>query len=692
MPPPFSYAPARQDGKRMEKIEKARWIWLDRSRYTHAQRGIYTVFNEGGLFAGGTEYAVATFIGEIFCERAETLRVRSSADCKYILRVNGKIAMRGPLPVGGDYANESALGYRFCDEYDLALAAGKNEIRADVFLYPDVMTDYSDGHGGFYFEGWFSDGRTVCADESWLGYLNESYVSRGVYDAAEKIVPCRAKFTENIWHLLCAGLPALRYERIFPVSERGGVFDFGRIYSCYLHARIVSRSEGGSLVFECFEKEGYFCTRREKVLLKRGTFEYDGTALCSARYVRILAPEGTSVSPALDFCRYPAEETGFFECSDGQLNEIYEACRHASAICRQGCHLDSPFHQEALGCTGDYYIESLMEHYLLSDRRLIRLDILRTARLLEIKGGKMFHTTYSLIFFEWVNDYLLFSGDRRILRETERARKLVLARFLAHIDADGLCSMPDYLFVDWVKTGEFTLHHPPKAMGQAVLNAFLYRALTLFGGYETEAERLKAAFRQKLWDEERGLFFGGLAEREEEEESPWRPRAEGRYFNVHENALAVLYGLCPEERCAEVMERALSDDSLPAPQPYFMHFVFGALDRAGLFGKYGRALLAKWGELLKECKTSLKEVWSGFDCDYSHAWGGTPLIQMFGKILGVTPTKEGFTEYEFYPRAIGLDFARGRICTPRGKIEVFLEKGKQPVLKEFICKGEQNDA
>ena len=520
MPPPFSYAPARQDGKRMEKIEKARWIWLDRSRYPHAQRGIYTVFNEGGLFAGGTEYAVATFIGEIFCERAETLRVRSSADCKYILRVNGKIAMRGPLPVGGDYANESALGYRFCDEYDLALAAGKNEIRADVFLYPDVMTDYSDGHGGFYFEGWFSDGRTVCADESWLGYLNESYVSRGVYDAAEKIVPCRAKFTENIWHLLCAGLPALRYERIFPVSKRGGVFDFGRIYSCYLHARIVSRSEGGSLVFECFEKEGYFCTRREKVLLKRGMFEYDGTALCSARYVRILAPEGTSVSPALDFCRYPAEETGFFECSDGQLNEIYEACRHASAICRQGCHLDSPYHQEALGCTGDYYIESLMEHYLLSDRRLIRLDILRTARLLEIKGGKMFHTTYSLIFFEWVNDYLLFSGDRRILRETERVRKLVLARFLAHIDADGLCSMPDYLFVDWVKTGEFTLHHPPKAMGQAVLNAFLYRALTLFGGYETEAERLKAAFRQKLWDEERGLFFGGLAEREERGRKP----------------------------------------------------------------------------------------------------------------------------------------------------------------------------
>lgn len=36
---------------------------------------------------------------------------------------------------------------------------------------------------------------------------------------------------------------------------------------------------------------------------------------------------------------------------------------------------------------------------------------------------------------------------------------------------------PDFMFVDWTVIDGYTMHHPPKALGQTVLNAFYYEAL-----------------------------------------------------------------------------------------------------------------------------------------------------------------------------------------------------------------------
>ncbi len=44
--------------------------------------------------------------------------------------------------------------------------------------------------------------------------------------------------------------------------------------------------------------------------------------------------------------------------SDQDLNEIYELGKHTLKICRQTIELDSPMHQENLGCIGDYMISA----------------------------------------------------------------------------------------------------------------------------------------------------------------------------------------------------------------------------------------------------------------------------------------------------------------------------------------------
>lgn len=60
-------------------------------------------------------------------------------------------------------------------------------------------------------------------------------------------------------------------------------------------------------------------------------------------------------------------------------------CAHTLLICDRSIRLDSPMHQEPLGCTGDYYIESLMERAVSGETQLTRADIVRTAEILRLQ-------------------------------------------------------------------------------------------------------------------------------------------------------------------------------------------------------------------------------------------------------------------------------------------------------------------
>jgi hypothetical protein len=101
-------------------------------------------------------------------------------------------------------------------------------------------------------------------------------------------------------------------------------------------------------------------------------------------------------------------------------------------------------------------------------------------------------------------------------------------------------------------------------------------------------------------------------------------------------------------------------------QPYFMHFVFAAEDHAGVFDRYAWTQMQRW-HLNLETRT-FNENWYGGD--WSHAWGGTPLIQMSSRILGVTPAAPGYKRIAIRPHLSGLQFARGVVPTAMGDVSV----------------------
>jgi hypothetical protein len=79
------------------------------------------------------------------------------------------------------------------------------------------------------------------------------------------------------------------------------------------------------------------------------------------------------------------------------------------------------------------------------------------------------------------------------------------------------------MFVDWIYIDGLSMHHPPKALGQSVLNMFYFGALEKaakiyaeLGAAETAEDcltrraALGRAINEYLFDGERGIYFEGL--------------------------------------------------------------------------------------------------------------------------------------------------------------------------------------
>ena len=219
----------------------------------------------------------------------------------------------------------------------------------------------------------------------------------------------------------------------------------------------------------------------------------------------------------------------------------------------------------------------------------------------------MIYTSYSMLWVQMLYDYYMYSGDITILEYTKPTIENLLERFNGYIGKTGIIdNPPNYMFVNWLMVDGNSMHHPPKALGQGVLSAFYYQSLVLaeeierrLGDedqaieYKTQAFKFKSAFHNILYDERSGLYFDDL--NDDYQPNEWLPtNVSKRYYSVHTNSLAVLYGLCPDNMAAKIMEKVLKDDTLIKPQSYFMHFVLSAIDKCGLFAPYGLEQIRRW--------------------------------------------------------------------------------------------------
>ena len=730
----------------MRPIEN--WIWLPRERFPKMQLCAVNAFDppmEGA-------FSVCEFTRRYDLNAPlQRLDLRFSGDTAFRLYINGKLLACGPASVGGDFfGNElprpNFYSYRMTVSDPDILHAGYLDLRAEVRLSPQKLFEFSKGHGGFMLTAKaLMEDETVqilVTDETWQcrplpaydgecsfngkAALDDPIAANSAFTNSAFANSAFAEVISDLWHSEDVPIPpsdeddvelSIPELRNIPAGQTvSATLTLPRIWPGYLCA---SASFGDSDANSDVTAEAAFFETdeeisQEKIILTPQSADYRGFTLHSVGGVRVTvenhSPSPVSLSLSLKAPHFPVSAFARTIVSDEGFNKLLDICAHSLKYCRQTLHLDSPKHCEPLACTGDYYIETLMTAFTFGDMRLSSFDLLRTAELLRHHDGRMFHTTYSLIFVQMLWDVYLLTGDLSLLQNCEDALTLLLHRFAGYLGENGLIETPpDYMFIDWLNPDDINTHHPPKALGQTCLCLFYYGALKTAARIYQElgmkamadrqlidADRLKEAILAQLYDPKRQLFFEGLnTPTDEKLLGKWMPQnVEKRYYRRHANILAAYFGILPKADCQALLRRIFPEDSpisisslsdnLGEVQPYFMHFWLEAIYRNGLRKEQTVPLLSLWKEALALCDKGLPEGFykptPTYAFDYSHAWGGTPAYALPLALSGFSILEPGCRRIHLDPDLLGFADARVEIPAPSGLIVIEMKKGDEPVI------------
>jgi len=576
------------------------------------------------------------------------------------------------LSTGPDWKAEAIQAYREGILAELKPQPPATAIRG--MLYDARLDDPAWRRPAFADKDWAAAGKI---DSIW-GPVKASQIP----EAMEAVWPVESigPATDNV----TTTAPFFRIGHAIRIAGDGGFsVNFDRVLSGYFSMKV--RGAAGTVVaLEPTETHDGHPMRPVQLTLCGGETIFEYPMLDSFTTIRVTVTHATAPVEFEDvqaeFASQPVVYRGSFVSSDPFLNRLWTTARWQLQLCMQDHYLDSPNHQEPIGDFGDYLIESLENDYAFNEPWQARQDMRKFAGILDNAGSVNFHTSYSLLWLQMMMDYYDYSGDVSLLLELKPTVYRLLDHFATFKGANGLLSeAPNYMFMDWVMVDGFQTHHPPAVIGQGYMTAFFYRALedgarlARIAGDTARAvqyEKLRAgiheAFERELWDEKTGLYRDGKPFQNHQKDPNWLP--EDKEIVTHTaqvNALAVLYDLAPASRQKAIMDRVFSTAPLNV-QPYFMHFVFAAEDHAGVFDRYAWTQMQRW-HLNAESKT-FNENW--FGGDWSHAWGGTPLIQMSERILGVTPAAPGYAKIAIRPELCGLQFAKGVVPTQMGDVSV----------------------
>ena len=298
------------------------------------------------------------------------------------------------------------------------------------------------------------------------------------------------------------------------------------------------------------------------------------------------------------FTSQPLEYRGEFECSDGKLNDIWKASRWAVQICLQTHHLDSPNHQEPISDPGDYLIESMVNYYAFAQPWLARQDIRKFAWLLKDENYHNFHTSYSIAWLQMLMDYYDYTGDKSLVIEMAPYVHELLDTYASWRGKNGIISeAPNYMFMDWVTIGGLCL--PSSAGGDwpgLSYGLLLSRPWRWPRGSRNSPAMRRAfkntpycgrrsaeAFNRELWVADKGLISRRKAISDFRETVPVAAGRQGdrNFQSPRESARRALRSR-PESAQADIVDKVFAAEKPLNTQPWFMHWVFPAIDHAGL--------------------------------------------------------------------------------------------------------------
>jgi hypothetical protein len=510
----------------------------------------------------------------------------------------------------------------------------------------------------------------------------------------------------------------------FPIEVESGpggarlFVDFGRIVAGLVQLEVSAPA--GTTFDLCYvedpitgKEQGFAAPHNGSRYIARGSddcFEvFDANGL---RFVYMLIHQSsgpvTVNRVAVREMIYPWTPGALFECSDPELNVLYQAGIRTVNLNSFDAFTDCPT-REQRAWVGDSVVHQMVHLATNLDWRLAwqylnlgnspRSDgILPMSVAGDIEaGGGITIPDWSLHWVHGVYNLYRFAGDRDKVKSYMPVVERILRWYIPYqTQAGALKDVVEWNLVDWGALFVEDTSSILTALWARGLHEFAEMAAWL-GEQASQrwAEGLHAkaqAGYEMFWDEARGTYVDHVVD-----------GVQQKAISQVAGALAVVSELAPRERWARIMETVTDADRLVVRswtggesgeystekmrkqfmgiyeadwdtereivigEPFISYLVHDAVVKAGLANKLP-AIYRRWSQFLTGGYDTIGECW-GWGT-HVHGWSCTITKDMVFYTLGVSPAEPGYTAARIAPRLGFLDWAKGKVPTPFGLIEV----------------------
>jgi hypothetical protein len=379
----------------------------------------------------------------------------------------------------------------------------------------------------------------------------------------------------------------------------------------------------------------------------------------------------------VDFIYYPVRQTGSFECSDPEVNRIWQVGAYTAHLCMQDAVWDGP-KRDRLCLAGGLDVSERVISSVFGDRFLIDKSL---RGLIADAGNPVSKDVngipgYSALWVLCEADYFRHTGDMAHLRSVHEPLRGLMEYMATRIDDKGLLEnlKARTTFVDWSPDLDGDSPESRRVTLMEFLRAFDEGAWLLeqAGGSSASQKFLRVAEKFRGDTLKNSLdpttnIFGGR----------WQT-----------NAMAVHAGLADANRLTAVWEKILSRPYQFTVTPHINFYAISAMAEAGRRKEALEWIRDYWGGMLRPYTTTF---WEGYDTRWPeehfhahlqtdhgegyfvslcHGWSSGPTAWLMEQILGIQPVAGGFARVNIRPDLCGLDWARGTEPCPQGLIKV----------------------
>ncbi|MCA9964033.1 MAG: alpha-L-rhamnosidase N-terminal domain-containing protein [Anaerolineales bacterium] len=404
---------------------------------------------------------------------------------------------------------------------------------------------------------------------------------------------------------------------------------------------------------------------------------------------------------------YPWQAGADFSCSDEELNRLYTAGIRTVQLNSQDAFTDCPT-REQRAWVGDGVVHQMVHLATNLDWRLAWhfLTLGNSARydgILPMSVGGDIESDGGITIPDWalhwvhgVFNFYRFNGDRDAVKALMPTIEHILRWYAPYQTSAGvLKDVVEWNLVDWSSvlvedTASLLTAHWARSLREFAEMAEWLEEKSSQRWAKALYDKVRAGF-EIFWDERRGSYVDHIVDGKQRSE-----------MSQLAGALAIVSGIAPQERWSRIIERITDPDRLVVrswtgddgdyaeskiakqfrgiyetdweaeeqvviAQPFMSYVVHDAVVEAGLADRLPD-LYRRWSEFLVDGYDTIGECW-GWGT-HVHGWSCTPTRDMIFYTLGVMPAEPGYAKARIAPRLGNLEWAKGKIPTPHGVIEV----------------------